>query len=45
MMKLDIPQESEPVSRRDAVGPSDNHLWTPSETEPLCQADEMAEFQ
>ncbi|XP_067017821.1 protein BANP-like [Acropora muricata] len=40
--ELDIPQESEPVSSRDAVGPSDNASVDSNESEPLCQADEMA---
>ncbi|XP_067017825.1 protein BANP-like [Acropora muricata] len=40
--ELDIPQESEPVSSRDAVGPSDNSSVDSNESEPLCQADEMA---
>ena len=43
--ELDIPQESEPVSSRDAVGPSDNASVDSNESEPLCQADEMGEFQ
>jgi len=43
--ELDIQEESEPVSSRDAVGPSDNSSVDSNESEPLCQADEMGEFQ
>ena len=42
--KVDIQEEREPVSSRDAVGLSDNLSVHSIESEPLCQADEMGKL-
>ena len=43
--EVDIQEESESVSSRDAVGPVDTSSVDSTESEPPCPADEMGEFQ